>query len=141
MKDLRELDPLRMRGQKVREIYGWEGDERFGAFMLLSPVDHGQLVIIASNDEGWDHISVSRKNRCPNWQEMDAVFRAFFAEGETAMQLHVPHSEHVNDHPYCLHIWRPHNAAIPKPPAIFVGTGVGFNVRSGRPMPNEETTP
>ena len=36
------------------------------------------------------------------------------------MQLHVPVAEHLNAHPYCLHIWRPHDQVIPKPPAVFV---------------------
>jgi hypothetical protein len=68
----------------------------------------GDLRIIASWTGGWDHVSVSLPNRCPTWEEMEKVKRAFFKETEYAMQLHVPPSEHRNYHPYCLHIWRPH---------------------------------
>lgn len=78
------------------------------------------LTVIASNGYGWDHVSVSLPNRCPNWQEMEHVKRLFFRDDETAMQLHVPPAEHVNIHPYCLHLWRPHDAQIPRPPAIMV---------------------
>ena len=53
---------------------------------------------------------------------MEHVKRAFFKDDETAMQLHVPPSDHVNHHPHCLHLWRPNDGRdIPRPPAIFVG--------------------
>ena len=77
--------------------------------------------LIASSGEGWDHVSVSRSSRCPNWPEMEHIKRLFFLDHETAMQLHVPPSEHVNHHPYCLHIWRPLGVEIPVPPSIMVG--------------------
>lgn len=78
------------------------------------------MLIIASWDSGWDHVSVSLPDRCPTWEEMERVKRAFFRSDETAMQLHVPPSDHKNLHPYCLHIWRPHHADIPRPPSWMV---------------------
>jgi hypothetical protein len=123
MRDLRLLDAYRLRGDRVRELYGWDGDETCGAFMMPSPIDRGDLVIIASSGTGWDHVSVSRKNRCPNWQEMEHVKRAFFQDHETAMQLHVPPDDHVNMHPTTLHLWRPQDIEIPRPPSILVGIG------------------
>lgn len=80
----------------------------------------GELRIIASWRCGWDHVSVSRVDRCPTWQEMEKVKRAFFRDDELAMQLHVPSKDHINVHPHCLHIWRPHHAAIPTPPIGLV---------------------
>jgi hypothetical protein len=100
---------------------GGAGDDFGGAFKVRSPIDGGELRIIASNGMGWDHVSVSRANRCPNWPEMEHVKRLFFRDDETAMQLHVPPSDHINYHPNCLHLWRPHAEAIPRPPAIMVG--------------------
>jgi hypothetical protein len=46
-----------------------------------------------------------------------------FWDGEDCvMQLHPPRSEYVNNHPYCLHLWRPTDGrVIPQPPSIFVG--------------------
>ena len=123
MRDLRLLDVFRLRGEPVRALYGWDGDETCGAFLLPSPIDRGELVIIASAGMGWDHVSVSRRNRCPNWAEMAHVARHFFADDETAMQLHVPAAEHVNNHPYCLHWWRPQDQPIPRPPSVLVGLG------------------
>jgi hypothetical protein len=122
MRDLRELDVYRQHGPAVIEFYGWEGDSRSGAFLMPSPIDRAPLVIVASSDMGWDHVSVSRKNRCPNWAEMEHVKRAFFRDDETAMQLHVPPSDHVNNH-NVLHLWRPLDQKIPRPPGIMVGIG------------------
>lgn len=81
----------------------------------------GHLRVIASNDMGWDHVSVSCADRCPTWEEMEHVKRSFFWPHETCMQLHVPEAEHINCHPYCLHIWRPHALPIPRPENWMVG--------------------
>jgi hypothetical protein len=123
MISLHTLERYRIRGSAVVSLWGWEGDDTCGAFEIPSPIDHATLVVIVSSDGGWEHVSVSRKNRTPNWPEMAYIYRLFFREDETAMQLHVPPSEHVNMMPNCLHLWRPINAAIPKPPSIFVGLG------------------
>lgn len=65
----------------------------------------------------WEHVSVSTRNRTPNWYEMDFVKDLFWDESETVMQLHVPKSEHRNLHPHVLHLWRPRHGEIPRPPA------------------------
>ena len=109
-----------MRGQAVIELYGFEGDDTCGAFNVPSPIDHAPLVIVASSGGGWDHVSVSRKNRVPNWAEMEHVARLFFRDDETAAQFHVPASDHINIHPNALHWWRSQEAPFPRPPGIFV---------------------
>lgn len=96
------------------------GDDFGGVFLVPSPTGSHELRVIASNGEGWDHVSVSLPNRCPNWPEMEHVKRLFFRDTETAMQLHVGTADHINIHPHCLHIWRPHKEAIPLPPKEFV---------------------
>lgn len=96
------------------------GDDFGGCFRLRSIIDGGDLRIIANNGSGWDHVSVSRANRCPNWPEMEQVRRVFFQDHETAMQLHVPPTDHINLHAYTLHMWRPHGVEIPRPPAEMV---------------------
>lgn len=80
------------------------------------------LRVIADQQEGWQHVSVSCADRCPTWVEMEFVKRCFFYTNECAMQLHVPEAEHINCHPYCLHIWAPpHGTVIPRPPGWLVG--------------------
>lgn len=115
------IDRYRLCSREVIARFGSFGDSTCGFFLVPSPIDAADMKVLASSGEGWDHVSVSRQNRCPNWMEMDHVKRLFFAEDETAMQLHVPSSDHISVHPYCLHLWRPHNVEIPRPPAFMVG--------------------
>ena len=44
----------------------------------------------------------------------------FFGEDERVMQFHPPKSEYINNHPYCLHLWKPVDTEIPHPPMICV---------------------
>lgn len=78
------------------------------------------LNVIASNGGGWDHVSVSTRDRCPTWEEMEYVRGLFFRPTETVMQLSVPRGKHINIHPHCLHLWRPQQCEIPLPPPEFV---------------------
>lgn len=100
-------------------------DERFGnngAFLV--PLKRGQKVrVIASDQMGWEHVSVSRIDRCPTWEEMTQVKELFWTRDCAVMQLHPPASDYVSDHPFCLHLWRPTDAAIPLPDPILVGYG------------------
>lgn len=121
MRNLRLLEAYREIGPDVIRMWGFVGDDTCGMFHLPSPIDKAPLRVIASSGEGWDHISVSRQNRCPNWPEMEHIKRLFFRDDETAMQLHVPPSDHINVHPFCLHLWRPHGVEIPRPPGWMVG--------------------
>lgn len=123
MRNLYSLDQYRLTGPEVMQLWGWTGDHGNGAFLIPSPIDGGALKVIASDQGEWDHVSVSRVNRCPNWPEMEFVKRTFFRDNETAMQLHVPPEDHVNVHPHCLHLWRPQGREIPRPPGWFVGYG------------------
>jgi hypothetical protein len=73
----------------------------------------------------WEHVSVSCADRCPTWNEMQAVKSLFWDDEDRVIQYHPPQSEYINDHPYCLHLWRPLHVTIPHPPSHFVGTGAG----------------
>ena len=120
MRDLRLLDAFRDTGERVRRYYGNIGGDETGVFAVPSPIDKAILTVVASSGEGLDHVSVSRPNRCPNWTEMEHVKRLFFRDDETAMQLHVPPSDHISICGTCLHLWRPIAAEIPRPPAWMV---------------------
>jgi hypothetical protein len=117
MRNLHENDRYRI----FSAFYGSWGDGSNGTFIFRSPIDGGELRVIASDGDGWDHVSVSRVNRAPNWSEMEFIKRKFFKDGETAMQLHVPVDQHINCHPHCLHLWRSQTQPIPLPPGIMVG--------------------
>ena len=92
---------------------------------LLSSKKAIQAAIIFSWSGGWDHVSVSFRDRTPTWDEMNEVKRMFFREDEVCYQLHPAEAEYVNSHPHCLHIWRPQTETIPMPPSWMIGPRKG----------------
>jgi hypothetical protein len=79
------------------------------------------LRMISGVGKGWEHVSVSLERRMPNWREMCFVKDLFWLPEEAVMQLHPPESSYVNNHPNCLHLWRPLKQDIPLPPPDMVG--------------------
>lgn len=51
---------------------------------------------------------------------MDHIKRLFWDDEEAVMQLYPPRSCWVNNHEFCLHLWRPKHVEIPLPPEIAV---------------------
>lgn len=78
---------------------------------------------VASDGAGWEHVSVSIRNgkRCPTWEEMCAVRNHFWDPEDTVLQFHPPKRAYVNQHNWCLHLWRPANINIRCPPPLLVG--------------------
>ena len=118
MRNLLLLSSFRdLRAERAAGAYGNEGN---GLFIVPSPVDKAAMRVIASDGEGWDHVSVSRSNRCPNWTEMSHIKHLFFKDEEFAIEYHPPKADHINIHPYCLHLWRPQTSPFPFPPKWMV---------------------
>ena len=94
-----------------------------GAFLAKGPdrKESCPLQIIASDGLGWEHVSVSLPHRCPTWAEMCFVKSLFWDSEDCVMQLHPPEADWVNNHSYCLHLWRPVGSDIPRPPDYLVG--------------------
>lgn len=115
-----DIEQCRDRSPAVMQHFGSIGDHTVGRFIVTPPGHMVPLIVIAAARDGWDHVSVSAAGRCPTWTEMDAIKRMFFEPHETAMQLHVPTREHINNHQFVLHLWRPHDTAIPRPPGWMV---------------------
>jgi hypothetical protein len=96
--------------EKFRLLKGKMGSDASygnnGAFMVQL-AHHQTVAVIASTGLGWEHISVSRQDRCPTWNEMCQVKDLFWDEEDCVMQFHPTKAEYVNNHPYCLHLWRP----------------------------------
>lgn len=70
---------------------------------------------------GWEHLSVSFKNKIPSWECMQEMKELFFKDDEECFQLHPKADDYVNNNEYTLHIWRPENGVMPIPPSILVG--------------------
>lgn len=115
----RPFDQWRDRSPRVLAHYGSAGDETCGAFNV--PLPCGRMAhVVASQGEGWDHVSVSLPDRCLMWEEMMFVKRAFFKRDEWAVEFHPPERENRSLHDYCLHLWRPRLATFPLPDPFLV---------------------
>lgn len=90
-----------------------------------NPIDRKQYFIVFSTGFGWEHLSISHRNKTPDWDTMCQVKDMFWREDEACMQLHPKKEDYINNHPYCLHIWKPIKeelgVEIPLPPSILVG--------------------
>ena len=92
-----------------------------GAFRVALKTNRQTVYVIASDEGGWEHVSVSRPDRRPTWAEMCEVKALFWPDDEWVMQYHPARAEYVNAHPFCLHLWRPIGVAFPTPEAWMVG--------------------
>lgn len=52
------------------------------------------------------HVSLSRRDRLPNWDEMRVVKEAFFGDDIDAMMVMPKKIDYVNVAEYCFHIWQ-----------------------------------
>lgn len=91
----------------------------YGAAMVPGPFRN--LFVIFSDGDGWEHVSVSTPNRTPNWTEMCFVKNIFWDTEDVVLQFHPAQSQYVNQHPHCLHLWRPSGVNVPTPRMDLVG--------------------
>lgn len=115
---MKTLDEIRSSGKViVKET----ADDGFDGFIdLRASKRRATAVFRASWGLGWDHVSISFRDRCPTWDEMCEVKDIFFKEDEACVEYHPAKADYVNIHTYCLHIWRPQEIEIPKPPIYMV---------------------
>ncbi len=100
-----------------------EGRDGFGG-TVYDKKTRVRLNFIMSWGAGWEHCFVSitdRYKRCPSWEQMCFIKDTFWNEDECCIEYHPAKKDYVNNHEYCLHIWKPINIEIPMPPSIMVG--------------------
>ena len=100
--------------------------DRFGLFRIKSQLTGATLRCLVGpaelwETEGipgppWDHVSVSKIDKPPTWEEMCYVKSLFFEEDECVVQFHPAKSQYVNIHPNVLHLWKLANGTFPMPP-------------------------
>ena len=110
----------RYSGERIPDIFRSSAEDGNNGYFVI-PFESYDLVVLASDGREWEHVSVSLRNRTPNWREMCYVKSLFWDPEDCVMQLHPPESEYVNNHEYCLHLWRPIGKEIPRPPSNMVG--------------------
>jgi hypothetical protein len=86
-----------------------------GAFMFNG------FTVIVSDGGGWDHVSISRRERCPTFDELNWIKGLFFDAEETVVHFFPKKSQYVNLHPYCLHLWKKQGQDYELPPSDYVG--------------------
>ena len=95
-----------------------------GVFNMIIQYASGsstRFFIIASEGPEWEHVSVSLdRDRCPTWEEMCKVKDLFWDEEDAVFQFHPPKSDYVNNHKFCLHLWRKVGAEADLPPSELV---------------------
>ena len=105
-----------------------------GAFEVLlnkaykftgSPKSIMHVIADDGRETGWEHVSCYKttgKTRwTPNWKEMCIIKDLFWDEEDCVIQYHPPKQDYVNCNPYVLHLWRPVDIELPRPPKILVG--------------------
>lgn len=110
------------KGRLLEGHYGSAPGDLHGAFVVHSPRGIKLKILSSGVDHqyGWEHVSVSSEVRPPIWEEMCWIKDLFWTDEECVMQLHPPKADYVNNHPNCLHLWRPLKAEIPRPKKIQV---------------------
>lgn len=104
-----------------------DGNGNNGVFFIPRRPGQPPFKVIASDgalDDGqieWEHVSVSLPDRCPTWAEMCDLKAIFWDDSDCVIQYHPPRSDYVNNHPHCLHMWRPVGVELPRPPSLMVG--------------------
>lgn len=126
---MRESLHPKLSAGRVRSGPFWSDNSHgHNGFFLVRGPNGAELKIVASDateepetSQGWEHVSVSLPNRCPNWPEMSFVKGLFWEPEETVVQFHPPESAYISNHPYCLHLWRDTRGGHALPPSILVG--------------------
>jgi hypothetical protein len=126
---MRRIPPFALELARVRTgpIWSLPSDGMNGLFILPGPCGADLRIICSNGDDWpfpppvWEHASVSIAHRIPNWKEMEFARELVFDETDLVLQFSVPRQDHINVHPYCLHLWRPIGVTIPLPPPATVG--------------------
>jgi hypothetical protein len=120
--------PELYRDYDVPTMYQSSMGDRYGMFKIpLEKSAGAYLKILAADGEetGWEHVSVTRwfgRNvSTPQWEDMALVKDLFWTPDACVVQFHPPHSDYVNNHDHCLHLWRKVGFKFPLPPSILVG--------------------
>ena len=101
MKTLEEI-------RKTRNLFIKAETENDGMGGSYYDKDSGKyLNFIFSYQMGWEHLSVSMPSRTPTWDMMCRMKDIFWNDDETCVEYHPAKNLYVNNHPHCLHIWRP----------------------------------
>jgi hypothetical protein len=84
---------------------------------------HGACGVIVTKEYGKWHISVSRPDRLPSWDEIRDIRYAIAPDNVTMAMILPSKGSYVNVHPNCLHLWEMVPSDFEIPPGIVDGRG------------------
>lgn len=119
-KNLNHLEKFRIRSGPMGSTAAAGAN---GAFLIKVRGHVPKFFVIVSDGFGWEHVSVSvaGEERTPTWGEMCMVKDLFWDDEEMVVQYHPAKSEYINCHPFVLHLWKPIDVEIPRPPSFMIG--------------------
>ncbi|MCQ2801019.1 MAG: hypothetical protein MJ216_03635 [Bacilli bacterium] len=100
------------------------GDDGFNG-IYVDPVERKNYFFVFSWGGGWEHLSVSQRNKTPSWDIMCRMKEIFWGDDEVCVEYHPKKEDYINLHPHCLHIWKEVGKEFATPPSIFVGFKTG----------------
>ena len=106
------LDILSIRMRLGRKSWGVPVEFGPGGWRLDSMTGFGRIIISLSGmemipgDDGgeWVHASISQRDRLPTYEDLARLHSSVWPDGY-AYQVFAPPSEHINIHPFALHLW------------------------------------
>jgi len=101
-----ELSPLWQLAQRRED--GACYDHSFSGIRVIESWHH------APDGRTWLHVSRSKTDRIPSYEDLKTVKRVFIGDDREAYQVFPPVERHVNIHPHVLHLfcW-PEGAVLP----------------------------
>lgn len=74
---------------------------------LINKMTVLRSISFMENGDNWIHVSVSRPDRIPSWEEIAKVKSEFIGDELEAVHVIPKSSDHINVHAYCMHLWAP----------------------------------
>ncbi|MBQ9789974.1 MAG: hypothetical protein IJW24_00050 [Clostridia bacterium] len=131
MKDLKIFDKSRI----DHLFFDMEGQDLSKNGMFEFFLEKERYCVVASSNDGWDHVSVSHASKIPSPSVMTYFKNKFFEKNETAFEFFPLSQDYVSMHDFCLHLWRPQNQTITLPdPKPFVNKTAETKFRGAKTL-------
>ena len=119
MREKEEILTNKFLNHLIREF---ETDELFQFYgHYTDPLTRKDYLVKFTNGFGWEHLSVSTRNKTPEWDVMCKLKEIFWRDDECCVEYHPKREDYVNNMPFCLHIWKKIGEEFEMPPSILVG--------------------
>jgi hypothetical protein len=116
MKDLKTLIAMTEKHKNMHVLE--KGEDGFAFGWQVS--HHRKILVMVGIGGGWDHVSVSHRDKTPTYQEMKKVKRWCFKPTEWVVEYHPPSSDYISINDNVLHMWLPQEELLPTPPMEMV---------------------